>query len=66
MNIERLLMGFGRRVLTRLAFRGIDRVAGGPEENRTPEDKARARQAKQMAKRAKQAQRVTRRMMRMR
>lgn len=70
MNIERLVLGFGRRILMRLAFRGveigIDKAVGGQKADQTPEDKARARAAKRTARQARQSAKLARRVMRMR
>ncbi len=67
MQIDRLLMTLLRRVMGPLLNRGIDRgidLAAGrgvSADEMTPADRARARQAKQLARRARQAARLTRR-----
>jgi hypothetical protein len=63
MQIDRLFTMLLRRLLGPLLNRGIDHVArrGKASEDLSPEDRARARQAKQLARRARQAARLTRR-----
>lgn len=68
MSLDRLVTMILRRTLLRLVGRGIDAgidraVRGaGPREEMTPEDRRRARAAKQTAKRARQAARLVRRL----
>lgn len=66
MNVDHMIRMvfrmFVRKAVNRGMNAGIDRVAGGGKTPQTPEDKARARQAKKMGRRANQAQRIARRM----
>ncbi len=63
MKLDRMIMMVLRRLLGPLMNRGIDLAARGGKSGRemSPEDRARARQAKQLARRARQAARLTRR-----
>jgi len=67
MNLEGLIRMVGRRLFGRFLnwgiTRGIDMAAGGKGHGgaRTPADRARARQSRELAKRARKAARLTRR-----
>lgn len=67
MQIDRLFMMLLRRLLGPLLNRGISKGVdlfagrGKAPEDMSPEDRARVRQAKQLARRARQAARLTRR-----
>lgn len=72
MNIERILMMIFRRVIGRLVNLGVDKGIdmaarrGGrepqPQQQMTPDERQRAKQAKESAKRARQASKMMRRM----
>ena len=67
MQIDRLFMMLLRRLLGPLLNRGIEKgidlATGGGKApaDMTPDERARARQGKQLARRARQAARLTRR-----
>ncbi len=68
MNVERLIMGFGRRIMRRL-FRqginkGIDYAArrGVDPEQETAADRKRAKSAKEMVKKARKSAKLLRRL----
>lgn len=68
MNIERLISMILRQATRRLVNRGVDAGidlaarGGRSHEEMTPEERQRARAAKQTARRARQAARLIRRM----